>query len=307
MPRSATALFAALAVALTAGLVACGGDDGDDATSTSDTTSAATETTDGDSATETTAAAPSNPDKPTVEVPDAAPTELVVTDLTPGEGREAAAGDQVIVNYVGVTMEGEEFDNSYDRGTPFPVTLGQGLVIAGWDEGLVGAQAGMRRQLDIPAEMAYGDAPTGGQPAGALSFVIDVLAVIPPVDPATEPTVTFDPAEPVAELTITEVAAGDGAAVAVGDNIVANLILVNAASGEVVQSTWRDGQAATFPLDPDQGVFQWLIDAVDGMKIGGQRQATIPSAEAFGPQGTEDGAIPPDTDITLFIELLAAY
>ena len=53
--------------------------------------------------------------------------------------------------------DGTEFDNSYDRGQPFPVVLGTGSVIPGWDEGLVGAQAGARIQLDIPAELAYGD------------------------------------------------------------------------------------------------------------------------------------------------------
>ena len=70
--------------------------------------------------------------------------------------------------------------------TRFPVTLGAGGVIAGWDEGLVGSTAGERRQLDIPSELAYGDQPQGDviQAGDALTFVIDVLAVVPPTDPA---------------------------------------------------------------------------------------------------------------------------
>lgn len=122
------------------------------------------------------------PDKPEVDIPAETPTELVVTVLTPGEGPEAVAGDTVTVHYVGVRSEdGSEFDNSYDRGASFPVLLGAGSVIAGWDEGLVGVQAGSRVQLDIPADLAYGDNPNGDviQAGDALTFVIDVVAVTP--------------------------------------------------------------------------------------------------------------------------------
>jgi len=79
---------------------------------------------------------------------------------------------------VGVTYKtGEEFDASWNSGQPFPVQLGSGSVIEGWDKGLVGAKQGSRLQLDIPSAMAYGDTPPAGYPAGALRFVVDVLAV----------------------------------------------------------------------------------------------------------------------------------
>ena len=122
------------------------------------------------------------PPKPEVEIPAATPEDLVVSVLAAGDGPEAAAGDTVLVHYVGVRSEdGAEFDNSYDSGTPFPVTLGAGGVIAGWDEGLVGAQAGSQIQLDIPSDLAYGDSPRGEiiQAGDALTFVIDVMSVTP--------------------------------------------------------------------------------------------------------------------------------
>ena len=122
------------------------------------------------------------PPKPDVEIPAELPTDLVVTVLTPGEGPEAAAGDTVTVHYVGVRSEdGTEFDNSYDRGSTFPVTLGVTSVIQGWQDGLLGAQAGSRIQLDIPADLAYGDAGSGEiiQPGDAITFVIDVIDVTP--------------------------------------------------------------------------------------------------------------------------------
>lgn len=122
------------------------------------------------------------PEKPEVEVPAELPTELQVTTLVEGEGPAAAVGDTVTVHYVGVLSEdGTEFDNSYDGGQPYPVVLGSGGVIDGWEQGLLGAQAGERLQLDIPADLAYGDAGRGDviQPGDALTFVIDVLAVTP--------------------------------------------------------------------------------------------------------------------------------
>jgi peptidylprolyl isomerase len=117
--------------------------------------------------------------KPEVEIPAEPPTELVVTVLEPGEGPEAAEGDVVTVNYVGVrTADGTEFDDNYD-GAPFNVVLGAGGVIEGWEQGLLGVQAGSQVQLDIPADLAYGDNPPGDpiQPGDALTFVVDVRSV----------------------------------------------------------------------------------------------------------------------------------
>jgi peptidylprolyl isomerase len=105
-------------------------------------------------------------------------SKLVVTPLIEGKGAAAQAGQNVTVNYVGVTYaDGKEFDASWKRSQPFDFQLGTGSVIKGWDEGLVGVKVGSRVQLDIPASMAYGDNPGGGRPAGALRFVVDLLAV----------------------------------------------------------------------------------------------------------------------------------
>ncbi len=68
----------------------------------------------------------------------------------------AKVGDQVWVHYVGKLQDGTEFDNSYKRGEPIPLTLGEGRVIKGWEEGLLGMQVGQKRQLIIPPDLAYG-------------------------------------------------------------------------------------------------------------------------------------------------------
>ncbi|MEV4140073.1 FKBP-type peptidyl-prolyl cis-trans isomerase [Dactylosporangium sp. NPDC049742] len=115
--------------------------------------------------------------KPTVTAGSGAVTKLVSTTLVEGKGAAVQAGQTVTVNYVGVTYaDGKEFDASWKRSQPFEFQVGASMVIKGWDDGLVGAKIGSRIQLDIPASMAYGDNPEGGRPAGALRFVVDVLA-----------------------------------------------------------------------------------------------------------------------------------
>ncbi|MEU4565690.1 FKBP-type peptidyl-prolyl cis-trans isomerase [Micromonospora sp. NPDC023956] len=103
-------------------------------------------------------------------------TKLTVTPLVKGKGPATKAGQQLTVNYVGVFYaSGEEFDASWKTGQPFTFQVGGGRVIPGWDQGLVGVNVGSRVQLDIPAELAYGEGG-GGRPAGPLRFVVDVLA-----------------------------------------------------------------------------------------------------------------------------------
>ena len=109
-----------------------------------------------------------------------APQDLLVTDLTEGEGSEATAGKTVSVHYVGVAhSSGEEFDASYNRGQPLSFRLGAGQVISGWDDGVQGMRVGGRRRLVIPPHLGYGDRGAGGviQPGETLIFVVDLLDV----------------------------------------------------------------------------------------------------------------------------------
>ena len=120
-------------------------------------------------------------EKPEIEFPgDEPPTDLVVTDVTEGDGAEATSGSNVSVHYVGVAHStGEEFDASYNRGAPLQFRLGIGQVIEGWDRGVEGMKVGGRRQLVIPPHLGYGDRGAGGviQPGETLIFVVDLLDV----------------------------------------------------------------------------------------------------------------------------------
>jgi peptidylprolyl isomerase len=108
------------------------------------------------------------------------PAELVIEDLTVGDGDEAKAGQLVTVNYVGVAhSSGKEFDASYNRGEPFQFPLGGGQVIGGWDQGVQGMKVGGRRKLTIPPHLGYGSRGASGviKPNETLIFVVDLLGV----------------------------------------------------------------------------------------------------------------------------------
>jgi len=108
------------------------------------------------------------------------PTELGINDIVEGTGPAAKAGDTVQVRYVGVFFDtGEEFDASWNGGTQtFDFPLGAQMVIPGWDQGVEGMRVGGRRELVIPADLAYADSPPPGFPADAdLVFVVDLVGI----------------------------------------------------------------------------------------------------------------------------------
>ncbi|MGC5344957.1 FKBP-type peptidyl-prolyl cis-trans isomerase [Streptomyces sp. DT24] len=120
-------------------------------------------------------------DKPEIDFPGGEPpADLVIKDIWEGDGAEAKAGHTVSVHYVGVAFStGEEFDASWNHGTPLRFQLGGGQVISGWDQGIQGMKVGGRRQLTIPAHLAYGDRGAGSRiaPGETLIFVCDLISV----------------------------------------------------------------------------------------------------------------------------------
>ena len=104
---------------------------------------------------------------------------LKYEDVTVGEGAEAKAGDNVSVHYTGWLTDGQKFDSSKDRNQPFQFSLGAGMVIRGWDEGVQGMKIGGVRKLTIPAELGYGARGAGGviPPNATLLFEVELLGV----------------------------------------------------------------------------------------------------------------------------------
>lgn len=105
-------------------------------------------------------------------------SNLIIKDVVVGSGKEAVNGSIVTVHYTGVFENGTKFDSSRDRGEPFSFSLGEGQVIAGWDQGVLGMKVGGKRNLVIPPELAYGMNDYGPIPGGSvLMFEVELLDV----------------------------------------------------------------------------------------------------------------------------------
>ena len=104
---------------------------------------------------------------------------LKYEDLTVGTGATPKAGQTCSVHYTGWLTNGSKFDSSRDRGTPFTFPIGQGSVIKGWDEGVMGMKVGGKRKLWVPPALAYG--PDGYPPVippnSELVFEVELLGV----------------------------------------------------------------------------------------------------------------------------------
>ena len=104
---------------------------------------------------------------------------LKYEDLIEGDGAQAAAGQRVSVHYTGWLLDGDKFDSSLDRGQPFEFSLGSGMVIRCWDEGVAGMKVGGKRRLTIPPQLGYGARGAGGviPPNATLVFDVELIDI----------------------------------------------------------------------------------------------------------------------------------
>jgi peptidylprolyl isomerase len=111
------------------------------------------------------------------------PSGLKITDSKVGTGATPKAGQTCVMHYTGWLYEngakGKKFDSSVDRGQPFEFPIGQGRVIAGWDEGVATMKVGGKRTLVIPPALGYGASGAGGAipPNATLIFEVELLGV----------------------------------------------------------------------------------------------------------------------------------
>ncbi len=258
-----SALAPAIAIGLALFVSACGGND------TNETASAATSkvTTEGG---------------------------LILEDITVGEGEAAAEASPVAVHYTGWLFDetkpenkGLEFDSSLKRNKQFEFVLGQGSVIKGWDQGVVGMKVGGKRRLVIPSELGYGQHGSGKiPPSSTLIFDVELLAI-----DSTQ---------------IIEQVIGSGDVAVIGARVSVDytgwLFDEEALSskGKKFDSSVDRGNKFDFVLGQGQVIKGWDV-GVQGMKVGGKRTLIIPASMAYGARAR--GAIPANARLIFDVEL----
>ncbi|MEO6570851.1 MAG: FKBP-type peptidyl-prolyl cis-trans isomerase [Ilumatobacteraceae bacterium] len=248
---------------------------------------------------------------PPVLRPCTIPAELQVQPIRTGSGPAAEAGDTLFVDYTGVRSDdGVVFDTSYTRGTPLDFPLGRGGVIDGWDQGLVGARAGSAIKLNVPAALAYGDAPPAGdkvRAGDALTFVVEVRAVVPSSTADDAPLdLQLDPSVGATEVTTTDLVTGDGPELQVGQTAIVRVLLVRGDNQVVLFNSWERDESLQIKLEEGNGL-AGFFEGLPGAQVGTLREIIMPPDQAFGPQGDTGLGLPPGTDLIVIAEVLGVY
>jgi peptidylprolyl isomerase len=219
--------------------------------------------------------------------------------LTPGTGKDKPTlTDSVEVHYTGWTTDGRMFDSSVKRGQParFPVSG----VIKGWTEGLQLMTVGEKRRFWIPANLAYGDSPGGGRPAGMLVFDVELLGITSP--PKVPPDVAAPPKNAkktksgIAYRVLTK---GKGKEHPTADSTVEVHYSGWTTDGKMFDSSVTRGQPATFPL---KAVIPGWTEGVQLMVVGEKTRFWIPGNLAYD-NSPRPGA--PKGTLVFDVELLA--
>ncbi|WP_406388831.1 FKBP-type peptidyl-prolyl cis-trans isomerase [Streptomyces sp. NBC_00887] len=251
------------------------------------------------------------------------PKELKTEVISEGDGAKLKNGDAIQVNYLGQAWNSTKpFDNSFDKGQPFDLTLGAGMVIQGWDKGLVGQKVGSRVQLVIPPDLAYGEQGQGDiKPNSTLVFVVDVVKAtqvpksaegtpvaqdnidLPKVGTNTDgkaPKVTFPKGNPPKKLVSHYILESDGDVIKETDSLVVNYEAYLWKGGKKFDSTYDTGKTATFPLA--QITVKGLKNGLVGKKVGSRVLLVIPPDQAFGNEAQQ--TIPANSTLVWAMDIL---
>ncbi|MCU1490041.1 MAG: peptidylprolyl isomerase FKBP-type [Acidimicrobiaceae bacterium] len=242
--------------------------------------------------------------KPKLSFPSAAAPQTLESEvLHQGTGSTVAKGDLLVANYYGqVWGAKKDFDTSFGKAL-FPIQIGEGKVIKGWDDKLVGTKVGSRVELVIPPADGYGK--TGQTSVGITSksvlvFVIDVVGtyskgvhgdphaavlktevngikISGPTGGAPTLTVTKSAAQPK-KASVTLLARGHGAKVKPG-LIVDQYVATNWTGSQKV-STWTSVPNAEAVGNPSQSS---ILDPLVGVPVGSRVLIQVPKSSGGGP------------------------
>ncbi|MDQ1011792.1 FKBP-type peptidyl-prolyl cis-trans isomerase [Streptomyces sp. V4I23] len=252
------------------------------------------------------------------------PGDLKVNVISEGDGPALKKGDLAKVDYLGQLWDGDKpFDNSFDRGEPFAVTIGGGGVIEGWQKALEGQKVGSRIEVSIPPELGYGAQGQGEIPANAtLVFVMDIVKGtslpatakgsevaqdnidLPKVGTNTDgkaPSITVPKKDAPAKLVSNYIIEGTGPAVKASDTVAVQYKGVLWKTGKEFDSSYaRGGAPVNFPLA--QVIPGWQ-KGLEGKKAGSRVLLVVPPDMAYGDQ--EQQGIPAKSTLVFSVDILA--
>ncbi|MGR8011513.1 FKBP-type peptidyl-prolyl cis-trans isomerase [Streptomyces hypolithicus] len=268
-------------------------------------------------------------EKPTIAKGKGDPPKELKTEVI-SEGKKDAAttkkGDAIEVNYLGQAWDSTKpFDNSFDRKQAFPLTLGAGMVIPGWDKGLEGQKVGSRVELVIPPEQAYGaqGSPPSIKPNATLVFVVDILKAksipssakgsevaqdnidLPKVATTSDgkaPKVTMPKeSDPPKKLVSNYVLESDGPTVKATDTVSVAYQGLIWKGGKLFDSTYAQGKIQQFALP--QVTLKGLKTGLVGKKAGSRVLVVVPPDQAFGDKKQQ--SIPANSTLVFQVDILA--
>ncbi len=267
---------------------------------------------------------------PTVEFPTPLkPSDTERTVVHGGEGLGTVPGQQVVLDWsvynasTGALIEKSAYDGSAD----LSVSLTEGQLMTGMQQGLLCATEGSRVTLVVPPKDAFGEAGNeqlGVAPEDSLVFVIDVNRTFLPrangtpqaavngvpavvLDADGVPGVTIPSDEAPTDLTVAVLKQGSGATVQEGDELVVHYTGVLWDTKTVFDSSWTRGAPARLTAAPGSatvpnGVVAGFADALIGQQVGSQIIAVIPPELAYGEQG--NGSVPPNATLVFVVDIL---
>ncbi|MGV8850999.1 MAG: FKBP-type peptidyl-prolyl cis-trans isomerase [Rhodoglobus sp.] len=264
--------------------------------------------------------------KVTIDFPtDVSETERSVSIEGDGDqvALEGAVANVHFTLYSGVT--GEELSvTSYDEAGIAPIPIDAEQFLVGIVKTIQCSTAGSRVVGVIPPEESFADDAAREQLGVAadddIVFVVDVVSVDPPADPALpradgedqpaedgfpaveldddgRPTITIPSTDPPAELGIAVLKQGDGATVAENSDVTVHYVGMNWTTGEIFDESWARGTPSTFNTGQ---VVPGFKAALEGQKVGSQILAVLPPSEGYGDAGN-DGAGIGGTDTIVFV------